>query len=228
MSLQALQAAVSDGSGVGALIHEKTGIALRTEVLAVEEARVLAVARVGAVDAGLFGRDARVRLEMPRETSVVLVSGRVTRSLAGDGLVELEIDCPEGAEDRQRRMDVRVDAECRIRVCDGGTWLGKRTVNVSAGGALVADGDPAHPGDLVDVELDVGGGTIRCRAEVVRRGVKTGGVSSRTNAALRFLGLRAEERERIALYVLSVQAREKVSRRSSPLSTSPRRPREDD
>jgi hypothetical protein len=222
MNLLALREALENGSSVGALVHEKSGIARRAEVLAVEESRVLALAHVDGKDAGLFDPGAYVRLDLPRETSVICVPGRVTQSRPRDGVVELEIACLDGAEDRQRRMDVRVDAECRIRVLGGGAWLEKRTVNVSAGGALVADGDPAHPGDLVDVELDLDGDTIRCRAEVVRRGVKTGGVTSRTNAALRFIGLPAAQRDRIAVYVLSAQARQKAARHHAPGVRAPR------
>lgn len=227
MDLQALQAAVRDGSNVGALIHEKTGTTRQAEVLAVETTRVLAVARVDGPEADLFARPARVRIELPRETSVVFVPGRVAQSRRGEGLLELEIDCPDGAEDRQRRMDARVDAECRIRLRDSRAWLETRTVNLSAGGALVANGDPAHPGDLVDVELELDDETIRCRAEVVRRGVKVGGVSSRTNAALRFIGLPAACRDRIAVHVLALQAHEKSAKH--PVS-GPRghRPVEDD
>ncbi len=212
MSLQALRDAVRGGTGFGALIHERTGAARRVEVLAVDGERVLAVARAGEQDARLFGREARVRLELPREGSVVRVPGSVARCLPGTDGLELEIDCPDGAEERQRRMDARVDAQCRIRLHDGEAWLERRTVNVSAGGALVSDGEPTHPGDLVDVELDLDGETIRCRAEVVRRGVKTGGVTSRTNAALRFLDLQPAARDRIGVCVLSLQAREKVAR----------------
>ena len=212
MSLQALRNAVRDGTGFGALIHERTGAARRVEVIAVDGQRVLAVARTGEQDAKLFGREARVRLELPREGSVVQAPGNVARCLPGTEGLELEIDCPDGAEERQRRMDVRVDAVCRIRLRDGENWMERRTVNVSAGGALVSDGDPTHPGDVLDVELDLDGETLRCRAEVVRRGVKTGGVTSRTNAALRFLDLPSASRDRIGVYVLSLQAREKVVR----------------
>ncbi len=227
MDLQALREAVGNGSGVGALIHERTGIAWRAEVVAVQEARVLALTHVDGKDADLVGRDARVRLELPREASVVCVPGRVARSRRTDDVVELEIECPDGAEDRQRRMDVRVDTGCRIHLQDGGTWFGKRTVNVSAGGALVEDGEPTHLGDLLDVELDVDGETLRCRAEVVRRGVKTGGVSSRTNAALRFVGLSAAQRDRLALWVLTMQARGRSAKRHGQ-GPRPPRPDEDD
>jgi len=212
MKLQALEEALAHGSRVGALVHEKTGIACRSELLAVEDARVLAVASADGESVVLFVHGARVRLELPREASVVCAPGRVERCERRGDVVELEIDCPDGAEARQRRMDVRVDAECLIRLLDGAEWLHRRTVNVSAGGALVADGDPAHPGDLVDVELDLGGETVRCRAEVVRRGVKTGGVSSRTNAALRFVDLPSAARDRLAVWVLAAQAREKAAR----------------
>ncbi len=95
-------------------------------------------------------------------------------------------------------------------------------MSVSAGGALVADGDPVHPGGLVDVELDLDGDTIRCRAEAVRRGMKTGGVTSRTSAALRFIGLPAAQRDRIAVYVLSAQARQKAARHHAPGVRAPR------
>jgi len=212
MKLEALEDALRHGSRVGAIVHERTGTAWRSEVLAVEDARVLAVASGDGRSVVLFVRGERVRLEVPRETSVVCAPGRVARCERSGDVVELEIDCPDGAEDRQRRMDVRVDAECLVRLLDGGEWLHRRTVNVSAGGALVADGDPAHPGDLVEVELDLDGEAVRCRAEVVRRGVKTGGVSSRTNAALRFVDLPAAARDRLAVWVLSAQARERAAR----------------
>jgi hypothetical protein len=216
MGLQALRDAVREGTNLGALVHEKSGVALAAEVVAVEDVRVLAVARVEGADGRRFCPKERVRLELPREASVVCAWGCVARSAWGDGVMELEIDCPDGAEDRQRRMDVRADVECLVRFVEDGEWLSKRTANLSAGGALVADGDPAHPGDLLDVELHLDGETVRCRAEVVRRGVKTGGVSSRTNAAIRFLGLSPATRERLAVWVLSAQAREKASRHPAP------------
>jgi c-di-GMP-binding flagellar brake protein YcgR len=224
MKLQALQEALKDGPRVGALIHDKTAVTRHVEVLAVEEGRLLAVARLGGDDADLFRPDARVRLELPKETSVVYVPGRVTQRRQGDGVVELEIDCPEGAEDRQRRMDVRVSAECRIRVGGSEAWEETRTINVSAGGTLIAQGGTTHAGDLVEVELDLDGETILCQAEVVRRGVKADGISSRTNAAVRFIGLSEAQRHRIALYVLSVQASEKAAKhpRLGPRMSYPR------
>ncbi len=207
-----LQEAVRDGLRVGALIHEKTGTARAVEVLAVEDSRLLAVSRGAGDDLELFGPSAPVRLELPREASVVSVPGRVTQARRADGVFELEISCADGAEERQRRMDVRVAAECRVHVRGSQAWEQTRTVNISAGGALLANGGSVHAGYMIDVELDLDGETIRCQAEVVRRGVKTGGVSSRINAALRFVGLPAEQRDRIALFVLSVQASEKAAR----------------
>lgn len=229
MNLDALREAIRHGSGVGAIVHVRTGAAWRSEVLAVEDARVLVMSSGDGDGEGvvLFARGARVRIELPRETSVVCAAGRVAQCRRSGDLFEMEIECPDGAEDRPRRMDVRVDAECLIRLLDGGEWLHRRTVNVSAGGALVADGDPVHPGDLVDVELDLGGETIRCRAEVVRRGVKTKGVTSRTNAAIRFLGLPPVERDRIAVRVLSLQAREKAARHPGH-GRAPRPPADDE
>ena len=70
----------------------------------------------------------------------------------------------------------------------------------------------AKVGEVVDVELEVDGLPVACKAEVVRRGVKTNGAPSRTSAALRFVGLPDELRDRIALYVLREQAAEKVQR----------------
>lgn len=213
MNLEALQQAIGDGLRTGALVHDRTGTARRVEIVSLEGARLLAVAEARGDDGDLFSPETRVRVELPRESSVVHVPGRVAASRRRDGSVELEIDCPEGAEDRQRRMDARVAASCRVRVAEGGQWFETRSVNVSAGGVLLADGGPVHLGDVVEVEMDLPGGALRGSAEVVRRAVKVGGMSSRTNAALRFVGLAAAERERLALHVLSVQAGEKAARR---------------
>jgi hypothetical protein len=216
MKLQALHDAVSRGVKVGALIHDRTGVARPVEVVAVGEAGLMAVARVGKdqEDAALFGPNARVRVELPQETSVVHVPGRVAESRRVNGAVELEIECLQGAEDRQRRMNVRVTTPCRIRLRGGEEWDETRTVNISAGGALVANGGSARAGDVVEVEMDLMGEAIRCRAEVVRRGVKTNGVSSRTNATIRFLDMPPDQRDRIALHVLSTQAGEKAGKRA--------------
>jgi len=171
-----LHKAVNDDLKVGALIHQKTGVARRVEILAVEDSRLLAVSRVGEEEAKFFGPNAAVRLELPKESSVVCIPGRVTQSRQVDGVLELEISCPEGAEERQRRMDARVAVECRVRIRSDETWQ-TRTVNVSAGGALLANGGSLHAGQVVEVELDLDGETIGCQAEVVRRGVKTIGDS---------------------------------------------------
>ena len=140
--------------------------------------------------------------------------GRIAGARAAGSTLEVEIVCAEGAEERQRRADARVSAECRLRLHDGAAWEETSTVNLSAGGVLVEKGGAAHAGDLVDVELGLDGEPIRCQAEVVRRGVKSGGMSSRVNAALRFVNLRTADRERIALFVLSLQAREKAAARA--------------
>lgn len=215
MNLEALRRVIGEGPRTGALIHDRTGTARRVEIVSLEGDRLLAVAELRDGDGHLFHPDARVRVELPKESSVVHVPGRVAESRRRDGQLELEIDCPEGAEDRQRRMDARVVASCRVRVAERDQGFETRTVNVSAGGVLIADGGPLHIGDLVDVEMDLPGGALRGAAEVVRRAVKVGGMSSRTNAALRFRGLASADRERLALHVLAVQAGEKAARRQA-------------
>jgi hypothetical protein len=210
--LKVLQDAIAAGLQKGALIHEKTGATHPVEVLAAEEGRLIAIVRCLDGELELLQPDARVRVELPREASVILVPGRVSELRRTAETAEVEIAC-KSAEDRQRRMDVRIDAECLIRLGDGEEVEETRTVNISAGGALVVSDSRARAGEIVDVELELGGDPLRCRAEVVRRGVKIRGASSRTSAALKFIGLSEQDRERIALYVLGVQAREKAVRR---------------
>jgi c-di-GMP-binding flagellar brake protein YcgR len=211
-TLKALHEALNAGLRKGALIHEKSGATHPVEVLEAEDDRLIAVVRCGDEQAKIRP-DARVRVELPRENSVVLIQGRVREARHQDGLLELEMSCPGGAEERQRRMDVRIDADCRIRVGADGAWEETRTVNLSAGGALIVSHSQARVGEVVDVELDLGGHPIRCRAEVVRRGVKTTGAPSRTSAALKFIGLSDELRQTVAVYVLGRQAGEKLRQR---------------
>ena len=159
---------------------------------------------------------ARVRIELPRDASVIHVPGRISSVRRADGVHELEIVCAEGAEDRARRMDVRIDAECRLRIGVGTSdeqWEETRTVNLAAGGALVVSESRARVGETIEVELELSGEVIHCRAEVIRRGVKASGACPRTSAALKFIGLSDELRDRIALHVLQIHAREKVARR---------------
>lgn len=210
--LKVLCDALATGLRRGALIHEKTGTVLPVEVLAAEAPRVLGIVRVHDGAHELFRSEARVRVELPREGSVIFVPGRLREFRANGTTAEVELDC-ERAEDRQRRMEVRIDASCRIRLQGGtGDLEETRTVNLSAGGALVVCDSRARPGELVDVELELDGRMLRCRAEVVRRGVKTNGAPSRTSAALKFVGLDEATREQIAMYVLGQQACEKAGR----------------
>jgi hypothetical protein len=210
--LKVLQDAIAAGLQKGALIHEKTGATHPVEVLAAEEGRLIAVVRCLNGELEQIQTDAKVRVELPREASVILVPGRVSELRRTAEAAEVEIAC-DAAEDRQRRMDVRIDAECLIRLGGGEDVEETRTVNISAGGAMVVSDSRARAGEMVDVELELGGELLKCRAEVVRRGVKVNGASSRTSAALKFVGLSDQDRERIALYVLGVQAKEKANRR---------------
>jgi c-di-GMP-binding flagellar brake protein YcgR len=208
--LKVLLDAMADGLQRGALIHEKTGSTHPVEVIAAEQDRLIALVRCrdGALE--LLQPDAKVRVELPQDASVVFVPGRVREMRAADGGAELEIAC-EAAESRQRRMDVRIDADCRIRLGGNGDWEETRTVNISAGGLLVSESH-ARIGEIVDIEMELEGSVFKCRAEVVRRGVKTHGAASRTSAALKFIGLPEPNRERIALFVLRSQACQKLGR----------------
>lgn len=211
--LEPLHEAIASGLRRGALIHEKTGVTRPVEVLVAEGERLVAVARIGEGCLDVFEPPARVRVELPRETSVVYVPGQVTELRREPGGAVMEISCPKGAENRQRRMDVRLDSECRIRLRGEGEWEETRTVNLSAGGALVVSETRARVGEVVEVELDFEGRVLCCSAEVVRRGVKANGAPSRTSAAFRFLGLSDDDRERVALFVLRAQASEKLGHR---------------
>jgi len=207
--LKALSVALQSGLRRGALIHDKTGTAIPVEVVAAEEQRLIAVARVVDGEHAHFKSEAKVRVELPLEQSVVFVPGRLREFRVNGGQADVEMLC-EGSEQRQRRMEVRVDADCRIRLSGGAEVEETRTVNVSAGGALVVSESRAKVGEVVDVELELGGQLVACKAEVVRRGVKTNGAPSRTSAALKFVQVPAELRELLALYVLRAQAGEKA------------------
>lgn len=212
--LDILHEALRQGLQRGALIHEKTGAAQPVEVVAAEGERLLAI--VQCTEAGLerLHPNARVRVELPRESAVVWIQGRVRECRAERAceLVEVDIDCLN-AELRQRRMDVRIASSCRIRIGgEGGTWDETRTLNISSGGALVVCESRASVGERVEVEFELDGEPIRCAAEVLRRGVKIHGALSRTNAALKFIGLTAAQRERIQLFVLREQALSRVER----------------
>jgi len=181
--LKVLQEALASGLHKGALIHEKTGTTRAVDVLSAEADRLIAVARIEEGALALFSADAKVRVELPQEAAIIHVPGRVRELRCAGELAEVEISCVAPAESRQRRMDVRIDAQCRIRLGGDGEWDETRTVNLSAGGALVVSDTRARVGEQVDVELELEGELIRCRAEVVRRGVKTQGASPRTSAA---------------------------------------------
>lgn len=209
--LKALSDALISGLRTGALIHEKTGTTLPVEVVATEGERLVALARIAGAEHEAFRPEAKVRVELPLEGSVVFVPGRLREFRPTGETAELEMVC-DGAENRQRRMEVRIDASCRIRLAGGGDLEETRTVNLSAGGALVVCESRARVGEVVDVELEIDGQPIACKAEVVRRGVKTNGAPSRTSAALKFVGLSAALKERIALFVLRQQASEKLQR----------------
>jgi c-di-GMP-binding flagellar brake protein YcgR len=209
--LKALSEALQSGLRRGALIHDKTGIAIPVEVVATEERRLIAVARVVNGEHLHFKSDAKVRVELPLDQSVVFVPGRLSEFRVNGGQADVEM-VVEGAEHRQRRMEVRIDADCRIRLSGGAEIEETRTVNVSAGGALVVSESRARVGEVVDVEMELEGRTILCKAEVVRRGVKTNGAPSRTSAALKFVGLPPDLREQLEMYVLRSQASEKAGR----------------
>ena len=208
--LKALCDAMANGVRRGALIHEKTGTAVAVEVVAAESPCLLGLTRFCDGESALFGPDSRVRVELPMENAVVFVPGRVRETRPLGHQVEVELLC-EGAQLRQRRMEVRIDADCLIRLSGEGPEE-TRTVNLSAGGALVVSESRARVGEVVEVELSIDGCPVSCRAEVVRRGVKTNGAPARTSAALRFVGLPEELKDRIALYVLRAQAGEKAGR----------------
>jgi len=214
MKLQVVKDAMEGGLRVGALVHEKTGTVCRVEVVTVDGDRLLAVAEADDKERKLFVAGARVRVELPRVGTIVHAAGEVAEVRPAAKGLEIELVCPNGADERQRRAAARVSAECRLRMQAGGTWQETATVNVSAGGVLVAKGGSCQVGDLIDVEIDLEEGVIRCQAEVLRRGVKSGGFTSRVNAALRFVGLSDADREWIALYVLAVQAKEKATARA--------------
>jgi len=209
--LKALSEALQSGLRRGALIHDKTGTAIPVEVVAAEDRRLIAVARVVDGEHLLFKSDAKVRVELPQDQSVVFVPGRLAEFRVTGGHADVEMVC-EWAEHRQRRMEVRIDADCRIRMGGGTDVEETRTVNVSAGGALVVSESRAKVGEVVDVELELAGRMISCKAEVVRRGVKTNGAPSRTSAALRFVQIEPELRDALALYVLRAQASDKAGR----------------
>ena len=209
--LKALSEALQSGLKRGALIHDKTGLAIPVEVVATEEKRLIAVARVVDGEHLHFKSDAKVRVELPQDQSVVFVPGRISEFRVSGGQADVEMLC-EGAEHRQRRMEVRVDADCRIRLSGGAEVEETRTVNLSVGGALVVSESRARVGEVVDVEMELEGQKISCKAEVVRRGVKTNGAPSRTSAALRFVGFPADLREQLSMYVLRAQASEKAGR----------------
>lgn len=209
--LKALSEALQSGLKRGALIHDKTGLAVPVEVVATEDKRLIAVARVVDGEHVHFKSDAKVRVELPQDQSVVFVPGRIAEFKVNGGQADVEMVC-EGAEQRQRRMEVRVDADCRIRLSGGAEVEETRTVNLSVGGALVVSESRARVGEVVDLEMELEGRRIACKAEVVRRGVKTNGAPSRTSAALRFVGFPADLREQLSMYVLRAQASEKAGR----------------
>ena len=213
--LNVVHQALNEGLHKGALIHEKSGTALPVEVITAEADRLLAIVQCQESDLERLHPGVKVRVELPRESSVVWVQGKVIESRAETSceLVELDILCT-CAEVRQRRMDVRIESECRVRIAGSqGGWEDTRSLNVSAGGALVVSESAAKVGERVDVEFELGGELFRCQAEVVRRGVKVNGAVSRTNAALKFLGLTEEQSAKIRLFVLGEQARNKADRR---------------
>lgn len=210
--LKALSEALQSGLRRGALIHDKTGTTVPVEVVAHEAQRLIAVAKLVDGEHAYFKNDAKVRIELPLEQAVVWVPGRVAEFRVNGSHADVEL-AVEGAEHRQRRMEVRIDADCRIRLGGDQGVEETRTVNVSVGGALVVSESRARVGEIVDVELVIGGHPVLCKAEVVRRGVKTNGAPSRTSAALKFLGLPEEIKDRLAVYVLREQASEKAGRR---------------
>lgn len=213
--LKVVNEALDEGLHCGALIHEKSGTALHVEVITAEADRLLAIVQCQDCDLERFRPGVKVRVELPRETSVVWVQGKVLESRAEEAceLVELDIAC-QTAEVRQRRMDVRIESECRLRVSgSGGEWTETRSLNISAGGALIVSESDAKVGERVDVEFELDGEMFRCQAEVVRRGVKVNGAISRSNAALKFIGIGEKDRERLKLFVLGEQAKNKMDRR---------------
>ncbi len=212
--LDIIQEALGAGVQRGALIHEKTGITQPVEVVMAEDDRLLAI--VQCTESGLerLHPSAKVRVEIPRDNAVILIQGRVRECRAERAceLVEVDLDCLN-ADLRQRRMDVRIASSCRIRIGgEDGAWDETRTLNISAGGALVVCESRAAVGERVEVEFELDGEIIRCSAEVLRRGVKIHGAHSRTNAALKFIGLSEAQREKIQLFVLREQAIAKLER----------------
>ncbi len=213
--LNVLHDALAKGLVKGALIHEKTGTTFPVEVLGAQAKELLAVAKAPSHGVELLNPPAKVRIELPRDSSVIYVPGRISVARHGNSHAELEILCADGAEDRARRMDARIDVECRI-------WLGTgpedkdfeetRTLNLSAGGALIVSESRARVGQIVEVELELEGEIVHCKAEVMRRGVKVNGAAHRDGAALKFLGLSERLRDKVALHVLETHAREKLAR----------------
>jgi hypothetical protein len=213
--LKVLHDALAWGLSRGALIHEKTGTLFPVEVLGVQAQELIAVAQMPPREVDLLSPPAKIRIELPRDSSVIYVPGRISVVRRNKHVAELEILCADGAEDRARRMDVRIDTECRLRIGMGTAaeqWEETRTVNLAAGGALVVSESRAKIGETVEVQLELGGEVIHCKAEVLRRGVKVNGACPRTSAALKFIGLDDALRDKIALHVLGVHARDKVSR----------------
>ena len=103
-----------------------------------------------------------------------------------------------------RALRVPVEAEVRVRDADGEQLLEWRVRNLSTGGAFIETNGPLARGQVLSLELSVGGEKIEIDAEAVRVQEPTwlypGGIG------VRFLDLGDGEREVIAKVVAVVRA----------------------
>ncbi len=147
----------------------------------------------------------RLELEYANPGGRVRLKGRVTQSEGGKEGVQLRIEAPELIEVVQERRHVRVAAECPIALRAGvlDDPLIARTLDLSAGGLLLADADDLDIGEQLEFQLGITPGTppVTGVVEVVR--TDAGG-----NVGVHFTSITPAERWRLIRFTLDCQSEE--------------------
>jgi len=149
-----------------------------------------------------------VMLEHTNPCGRVRLTGEVSLIEAEGGLL-LRLDDPDLVEVVQDREYVRVDVECPLQLVKGAEQYETSTVDVSAGGLLLADELGLQLGDELDVDLTIapGAAPVLATAKVVR-------FDAQGRPAVEFGSISDTDRWRLLRFTLDrvrVCARERLS-----------------
>ncbi|MGH2853305.1 MAG: PilZ domain-containing protein [Solirubrobacteraceae bacterium] len=141
-------------------------------------------------------------LEYANPGGRVLITGEVTVEQALDGEL-LRIDDAEMIEVLQERAHARVNANCPILIRTGRKCVESNTVDLSAGGLLLAGPKTLEVGEEIEFELTITPGSlpITGTANVVR-------VDTKECPAIQFTSISASDRWRLIRFTLECQRAE--------------------